>query len=372
MNYPNNRFVYAEARQEDASEILEILEDEPFNGRISLMYTRRPNPLASYRLEGDEAIIAVCHDTQNGKIAGFGVCSLRQVYLNGEIEKTGYLTGLRVRREYRKTFRFIPQGYEFILAQCQSKGVKLLYTTILEENTVVQRMLEKKRSFMPQYMPLCGYEVFTCVGGRGSRRDKRRRKLSFRQARLQDVPAIVHFSNEYGKASQFYPAVNSAMLTGALPGLTPESFYLLNDEDGNLLACGALWDQRSYKQYLVNGYSAGFKLFSGISRVLGVIGLPVPVLPQAGEAVKLKMVSFVAVLEQNPEIFAVFFSQIRKAAGRRSLISMGLTENSAWKQVLTALPHLSYKSKVYTVAVGEDQPSFNPENKPIYLECGLL
>lgn len=379
MNYPNDpnercaeRFVFAEARQEDAPEILEILEDEPFNGKISLMYTRRPDPLVSYRLEGDEAIIAVCHDLQKRKIAGFGVCSLRKAYLNGKIEKIGYLTGLRVRSEYRKSFRIIPQGYEFMLQRCQGKGAKLLYTTILEENTVVQRMLEKKRNFMPQYTPLCGYEVFTCVGSMGRWGEKRQKEFSFRQATLPDVPAMVQLLNEHGKEHNFYPVVNSAMLTGALPGLTLEDFYLLNDAQGKILACGALWDQRCYKQYIVKGYAGSIKILARISRTLAFTGLPVPVMPREGEAVKLKMVSFLGMAKQNPEIFAIFFSKLRKAAGRGSMLSIGLTENSAWKQVVADLPHLSYKSKVYTVAVGEEDLGFNLENRPAYLECGLL
>ena len=52
MSSRNDRYNFETARPEDAGEILEILEEIDFKGKISLTFTRRPDPVASFKKEG--------------------------------------------------------------------------------------------------------------------------------------------------------------------------------------------------------------------------------------------------------------------------------------------------------------------------------
>jgi len=151
MNNISGQYYFEFADEKDSSEILEILEEDNFQGKISLLYTRRPNAYKSIKSEGEEVFIVVCRDREKEVIAGFGVLAINSCFVNGHKKKVGYLFGLRVRKEYQKKARIIHHGYENLGKIISEKGIEFCYTTILSENNNAERLLEKKRL---KYMPL--------------------------------------------------------------------------------------------------------------------------------------------------------------------------------------------------------------------------
>jgi hypothetical protein len=146
--------------------------------------------------DGDKSTFVIARN-KLGKIIGAGGC-----VINGDI---AYLTGLRVAERAN-----IPKAYAFMREFCSQNGVRLTYTTILEDNTRVQEMLEKKRPYMPDYLrhSVCAVNII-------------RKNLKIKDK-------------------------NKLVRTG--------EFYTLQSQQGEDLARGKAVEQWDYKQYIIKHY----------------------------------------------------------------------------------------------------------------------
>jgi ribosomal protein S18 acetylase RimI-like enzyme len=164
MNFPNDKFELVLAQHSAWSEIKEIYESGEFDGGIAVQYLRDPDPIASFEREGEKAVILMLRDKQANKAVGFGACMIKRVYNDNKIVNMGYLTGLKLLPEYRGKVLLIPYVYEK-LYEYTKDYVDFYFTTILKENTAVQKMLEKPRKLMPLYEYLGNYRVYFCKAG---------------------------------------------------------------------------------------------------------------------------------------------------------------------------------------------------------------
>ncbi|MCL2079548.1 MAG: hypothetical protein FWH17_06850 [Oscillospiraceae bacterium] len=194
---------YEYATEKDGEEIAALLEDAEFKGGISIAYCRRPNAVLSLSRDGDKSTLAIARNA-DGKLVGVGGCTI-----NGDV---AYLTGLRAVVPGN-----IPKAYQLIWDFCAENGVKLTYTTILEDNVAVQKMLEKKRANMPYY--LRHSELVTNII---------RKKL-----RVKDKNTLT---------------------------LEEDGFYVLRGSFGNELARGKAVEQWDYKQYVIKKYGWQLRL----------------------------------------------------------------------------------------------------------------
>jgi len=386
MNYRNKRFIFELAKPEDGKELLEILEGAAFEGRISLIYTRRPDAYLSLKKEGKQVDIVVCRDTEKGKIVGFGACALRKLFVNGKAENVGYLFGLRVRQEYLRKYPLLHRGYEFLHTLHKERDVPLYVTTILEDNLYAKKLLEKCRPFMPTYFPCGSYEVYALKVPQASRlpysppgrgqgwvRKRGRLRYIFRKTGKDHIPSLIKFLTENGRNYQFFPVITERDLqVGNISGIKLEDFYLLNDEHNEILAAGALWDQRSYKQYLVQGYSGILRILYPFSRFFPFFGLPI--LPAPGSILNFFTLSFWAVKDNNPGIFKCFLNAIPAVARNYPFFLIGIHAKHPLRDVLQKRPHISYKSNLYLVYWDEQSEYADKLDKNMlpYLECGLL
>jgi len=194
---------YEHATEEDGEEIAALLEDTEFKGGISIAYCRRPNAVISLAKDGDKSTFVIARNA-DGKIVGVGGCTI-----NGDV---AYLTGLRAVAPVN-----IPKAYQLIREFCAENGVKLTYTTILEDNVTVQKMLEKKRAGMPYY--LRHSELVT--------------NIIRKRLRVKDKNTLA---------------------------LEDDGFYVLRETSGNELARGKAVEQWDYKQYVVKKYGWQLRL----------------------------------------------------------------------------------------------------------------
>lgn len=364
MNCRSDRFTFSNASADDGPEILKVLEESAFPGGVSLLYTRRPNPYLSYKSEGDELILVLCRDEKDGELAGIGVCSVRELWVNGKAEKVGYLEGLRLREKYRSRFRVIPEGYRYFFQQGRERGIKYYITTILEENVAAQKFLEKRRSYMPDYIYLDDYEVLTY---RGRKKAKLPRGFQFRKAAESDIPRLVKFLSNYGKRNQFYPVVGEELFRGQIPGLSVHGFcMLLQDED--IIACGAIWNQRSFKQYIVQSYSGVLKVLYFASRLFRGYALP-----GEGENLPINMLAFCGIKDGSNEFFDLFLKSVLALVPRAEFISIGLPKASPLLKTARGIRHISYRSRIYMVDPDKTGKDFQEiKENPMYIECATL
>jgi hypothetical protein len=369
--WDRDRFVFALASPGDSDEILEILEEGHYSGKMRLLYTRRDDAFASLMKEGEEVNIITCRDTLHNTIASIGACALRTLYVNGEPARVGYLFNLKTRSRYRKMFRFLHKGYDYCRQVLENKNSPFCLMTILEGNEYAIKLLEKRRSFMPDHYPLGTYEVYAF---KTRMRCKSIPGLDFRQCTRADMAAVVRFLNERGKNYQFFPVVNlEDFQEENITGPCFKDFYGLYNDRGELVACGAVWDQKKYKQYIIKGYKGFLKYIAPVSTLLPVFGYP-HMLSKPNTVLNFFTLSFWAVKDNNPVFFNYFVKNISRCSGEYRFFVIGLHETNHLKKALTQIPHFSYKSKIYLVDWEKtgNKLSRLDKNRVPYLECGTL
>ena len=365
MSYPNREMHMAVP--EDGPAILDLLEGDPSAGRISLIYTRRPDPWASYMREGDEVMLAVSRTRETARVDGMAACAVNNLYLKGRPAKIAYLFGFRLRKEALSRIVLLPRGYRTFLDNMKEKGVRCAYTTVLEENLPARRMLEKRRSSMPVYEFAGNFEIYALVpGGRGHLPHGYR----FYQAGPADESDLLEFLNREGSRHPFFPCLTAEDLrTGST---TPQlgDFYILEDRNHELICAGAIWDQREYKQYVLNGYGGFYRWIYPFSPLFRLFGYPR--LCRPGTILPFFTLSCFAAKGDEPEYFNYFLNGIRRAGRGFEYFIVGFHELHPLREVFRHKPHITYRSRLYLVyEEGKKQRIIEPGESP-YLECGRL
>lgn len=368
MNSLNKRFTFDVAGPEDGQSVLQILETAAFKGQISLLYTRRPDAYQSFLKEGKEVELLVCRDQKDHAIAGFGAYAIRHLYVNGRPERVAYIFGLRANGAYLKSYPILHKAYGYLYERLKERKISFCLTTILEENAHASDVLLRTRTFMPSYEFLRNYEVYALKTGMKA---KNQNGLVFRMAEEKDIGSLVEFLNNEGKKHQFFPVMSEDDLRQGFHGLTLNDFYIVL-QGQHILAAGAVWDQRSYKQYVVYEYKKSMKVLQRISEALPVLKLPF--LPKEGEMLNFFTLSFWAVKDNQRDVFNYFIENLSKTFTPYSFFLVGLCEDHPFKRSILRKPHIVYKSKIYLVDWIKDQAmsfKLDPSLTP-YLECGSL
>lgn len=367
MRNQSNRYVFTRAEPKDGKELLAILEEGDYSGNISLQYTRRPDAYVSLMREGVEVEIVVCRDLQHGKIVGYGACAINSCYINKTPQKVGYLFGLRMRKEYMGNSLVMHRAYAYLRTVLAERHVSYFYTSILAENEYAQKLLVKKRTFMPHYLYLTDYHVFSLKTANCRKKDVH---YHFRKALKADIPHIVEFLALQGKNKDFFPVLTEAdLLAGAPWSISYEDMVVLIRE-GRIVACGTCWDRSGSKQYIVKSYCGIYKYLQSLPFLVNVLGYPA--LPLVGSTLHFFTLSFWCVENDDPQIFAEFVNRIAEQT-EYSFFNIGITTDSPLTEILLQKKHFLYKSKIYLVTWNEkvEYSALTSKGK-IYIECGRL
>jgi len=248
MNGLNKNWELVIAKPEDSEGIQKVFDDGEFKGGISVKYKRTPDPYQSYQNDGERIIMLILKDTATGEILGCGGLVIRKENVNGILQNTGYLTGLKILQSHWKRVNCIKQAYRMIGEQSAELN-PFYYTTILQSNEPAIKMLEKRRKGMPPYIYLGQYTVF-CLGSGGKQKSG---GFSFNRGHTDELSAFY---------KEHLPKYNLSPQNEWLYGLKKDDFYYLRSSDGKILASCAVWNQQSYKQYVISGYGGMYKAFS--------------------------------------------------------------------------------------------------------------
>lgn len=352
MKCRNDKFEIGSAKPEDAQEMLQIYECGDFKGNISVLYTRRPDPFNSLISEGEKAVITVVRDKENGVIVGMGACIIRKACINGEIKNTGYLTGLKALPEYRKRVPVIFAAYKY-LHELTKDEVDIYYTTILKENKSVQKMLEKKRKNMPEYKSIGEYTAYCFRTGE----HLKEKGYTLEKGNLMELQSL----NRVGPDSFNFSPVNVN-----LHGLGDEDIYILRDHKREVVAGCAVWNQQSYKQYIITEYS-------GIYRFLKRLPLKLtgyPDFPKENIPANYGSIALLCVKDNNPFLAEQFIRKVAEKADRYGFLMLGLFENHPLTPSMEKLKCIKYQSRLYTVHWEDSVRAL--DNRPVNLEVGFL
>jgi hypothetical protein len=356
------RFEVGLARADDDEQLMAI-QSMPMEGSINISYQRSPSIFTSIGLLGYQNEIIVMRDTKTDKIAGYGVRSLRKVYINGELTDVGYLSGLRSHEEYRGSV-LLARAYAYLRELPDQTPVPLYFTTIIEGNEVALPVLTSGRAGLPIYQDAGRYTTYA-LGG--AQRRKLSRRLKIIRGCRDTLPQIVDFLNKESSRFQFGPHYEASELLGGTQylGFSLDDMYVAYDND-ECVGVLAMWDQSFCKQNVVSGYSDGIKRVRWAYNLAARIGQN-PQLPPEGDKILHYYLALLAVRDDSQEVFESLLGEVRESnsyLGNDYMI-IGMHEDNPLSLVLQKDHPITYHSRLFTVFWEDGRRAYEALDKRI-------
>jgi len=266
---------FALAQSEDDRAIRGLLRENPMRGAVSLTLEREPNYFHGMEMAAgeDQTIVAFC----GSRLVCMGRCVRRDCWIDGRVQSAGYLAELRLDKESRGQFRILRDGYAFFNALQRDNPAHLYFTSIAADNDRARRLLERGAPKIPSYSYLAKLDTLVVAVPRRPRAVK----LQIEQATPDQLPAVLQLLNSHARRHQLATVWTTEILRDLEYHGLPTRRFLLAFSGGEMVACGALWDQRSFRQTVIRGYTPAL---SAARPLINALGWPFgrPHLPRPG------------------------------------------------------------------------------------------
>lgn len=407
-------FSYLQAGPEDDEEIRALYSDTPMGSFFRVRFCRQPSFFDALPAMGKRNTVLIVRDRGKGMAAGMGCLSVRDAFVNGEPREIGYLSSLRVRPEYQGGT--VTAGiYRFLRELPDGGALPFFTTTIVDGNEPAAAALTSGRAGLPVYLPWGRYNVFAidlgpwkrggiALAGKGLRPSDpagEEAGVSISPASTSEMPEIASWLDSRGRAMQFRPAMRGEVSTtmgGSAPALPPGikagDFLVarrihdragrstLPDRDsatggpgsaGEMAGVIALWDQRGFKQDVIEGYPPWLDIMRPLvnlaSPVVGFTPLPAP-----GSVLPVCFGAF-PTADDNLTMKSLVHAASSMAGARGfGMLLLGFHEDDPRCLALTSFRRIVYRSGLYVAAwkdrIGE-MKTIDRFRIP-YLEAGLL
>jgi hypothetical protein len=313
-------------RKHDAA-LRRLLRDNPMpgpmSGQIRLSLEREPSYFdAATAVDGagHRTIVAL----EGDRVIGAGSISERRRFINGKPMRVGYLGGLRLDSGYRGQASIIRRGYEFFHRLHKQGGPPIYLTSIVADNMRAIRLLERGLPGMPAYRFLGEFvSLMTRVPKRENNlaSDLSGASSSSSKPRIVEVREptpgnLVDLINLDHQRYQFAPVWSAEELVAS-------HFRVACGEDGEPMACAALWDQRAFKQAVVRGYEQPLRWARPLINIAAAF-FSTPRLPRVGECVSQAFVSHLALnpdqdAHKDEELLVRLIRALENAAAARGI-----------------------------------------------------
>lgn len=173
------------------------------------------------------------------------------------------------------------------------------------------------------------------------------RSLQLTRGSDQYADGIVDCLNRNGARKQLAPYWTCESLFTS--NLSPSDvFVVLNGE--RVVACLACWDQNSFKQTVVRGYSGSLSRWRKMLNVFSFFSAW-PYLPEPNTSLRYSYASHLAIDDDDPAIFAALLRAIYNHNLERgySYFVIGLAETNPLRAALMTYRPLTYVSQLYLV-----------------------
>ncbi|HYD42277.1 MAG TPA: hypothetical protein VEB43_15730 [Anaeromyxobacter sp.] len=339
------------ARAEDEPALRRLLREAPLRGRVTVSLEREPSFELAAAVEGDRHDVLVAR-AGDGAVVGLACRSVRTALVNGAPARVGYLGQLRLTRAGRASLRAVREGFARLAAARRSDELPFDFTSIVSDNAPARRLLEAGVAGLPTYRRLGELATLSfAIPRRAPPAQDGLRVVPGTPERLEEIAA---FLRRHGGARQLAACPTAAELASPerARGLAAGDFLLV-ERGGTLLACGAIWDQRGFKQTVVRGYApllaAARPVFAALAALAPALGLPA--LPRVGAALPAAFLAFVRVADGAEPAFAALLDAALRAARARRLgaLVLGLGADDPLLPAARRRPHVAYRSTLYAV-----------------------
>ncbi len=346
----STELTFEAATEATEPQLRELLRNNPLTGDIHVSLEREPNAFHAAGVSGDEYQMMLAFGGEPRCLIGSGGRFELEAYINGIEQRVGYFGELRAQGGLRARRKLLLGSYRTMRRFHESGNVSFYLTTIIADNYRARRLLEAGLGDMPTYQPLEKMMTFTIPARLGARRRRPSRKIvQGSERRLTDIAEVLA---RHGSDYQFHPVWSEDTLRSAsrCRGLAPHDFLVCKDDD-RIQGCLALWDQRSFKQTVIRGYSRGLGRVRPILNIVApVIGRPR--LPSPGARLESAFLSHCAVAEDDDETLLALVATSCEQAITRGIdyVMISFAErNPLAKVIRKRFPCHEYVSVIYAV-----------------------
>jgi hypothetical protein len=335
------------SNQEQEPALRKLVRGSPMPGWIRLAFGREPDFFHATGVQGktNQVLVAM----EGARVVGMGCRSIRPAWVNGRKADIGYLGGLRLSPEVRRTGA-LARGYAALKRLHDEAPVPVYLTTVLEGNTAAASLLSSGRAGLPHYLDRGRFFTYA-ISLNQRRRRLFRCDLEIRHGGDVGLARITAFLTECGSRRQFFPAIDAADFgTNYLRGLNPEAFRVVMRGNGEIAGVAAVWDQNHFKQNIVEGYAPVVQvlrpIINGTLRVAGFRPLPA-----AGGALRMLYVAFCCIRQDDPHTLRALLERIYTDCqpGNHYLLVLGMHERDPLRAALDGFLTYRYTSRLYLV-----------------------
>lgn len=330
----------------DDEAIRGLVRRQAMPGRISLAFEREPNFSLGCAVTGNPYEILVARAEERGEIVGVACRSIRQVFINGQEQRVGYLGQLRVDERFRGRW-LVARGFSLLAEIDRTDPVPAYLVSIIDGNEEATGVLvRRRRPSFPTFNQVAAYRTLALSLKRCS--VFRRPFPVFGRAGKEDIvagssgqlPELVRFLRAEGACRQLFPVWTEEGVRNLVAfGLRIEDIRIAR-RDGEIVGAIGLWDQSAYKQAVVRAYSGWLKAAAWLRG---------SIVPRIGEHVRSAYAALICVANDDVAVFSSLLRQVchLAIAGRFEYLLVGLDARDALLAVARAYPHVSYPSHLF-------------------------
>lgn len=240
------------AQPRDDAAVLRFLSGHVMPGPVRFRSACEPSLQRALAVHGRSHQLLLAED-EDGAPAGLALRSLGSVHAAGAELPCGRLGLLRLSPAGRG--RLLARGFAWLRRLHRDGTARFYLTTIMAANRQAQALLTSGRAGLPTYAPL-GL-VRTRILASRRRPPPPLAGISIVPAQAGDLDAVLALADRVAGRRSLMPAYRAADLTadqGLLPGLGLGDL-LLAWRGRDLLGCLGVWDQRPFRQQVVDGYA---------------------------------------------------------------------------------------------------------------------
>jgi hypothetical protein len=367
-----SRFLTYKLQPNEECEIKEFYRNIPTSGNLSFVLEREPSFYEALEVEGNEADVVVVKDSVSNKIVCAAIKSKKNCFIDGEIHRIGYLSGLRILEEYRNG-QVLARLFRYFKEVQESDNCSFYITTIFDDNKHAQQILTSKKAGLPFFQDSGIY--YTLIFKPQGVPSFLQNPYQIRRATEDDLDKISLFLHQEAKNKQFFPVYNEKDFnskTGLLKGLDFKDIALLFHNE-KLKGIMALWDQNLFRQWKIKAYSGYFKFIRPVINVAAYFK-KMPLLPAANNPINYKTLALVCIENNNQQLFNLLLNELIQSEKKdnRIYIAAGFHQKDPFLQNFP-FPNMKLKSKIFIV-YWEKSTTFIPQKMEFipYLELGSL
>ena len=345
------------ATEKDGKEMLELIEKSPSKGSLELLYTRRPNAYTSYRDESKQSEIYIVRDKE-GKIAFQVTAIVHEYYIEDKVIPIAYVGGLRKNPDFKGNLHWTELLYKL---DKESRSYHDYYCSILNANTHAKDVLTKKRENWPNFEKLCDYT--TNIFNSNIVMKKKWDNIEYRIEKVSNnnLNKVYEFIHKEGSKYNFFPKIKDLK---EFKDLDIEDCYVMLENE-EIVAFTALWNQTSFKQYIVKKYHFPMNILKKLNFL--TTKLSYISFPKDDEPFQFEHLSFFLVKDNNINLYKAFLYKICQKEKNKSFV-IGINNPIIQKEIYQKIKKISFDSTIYYIYFDNKLEL----TKEPYIECALL